>query len=116
MNKHAEINRCLSLLEHNDLTESEIHKLKRRLMQLISLTQHTNEIRTRQQLLLLKQKLVLQLLKIVYGSSAEFCRRINLHLEQSFGIQHDVELSPIRFRLGLAEIVMVIHLFTAQNN
>ena len=46
VNKHVEINRCLNRLEHNDLTDSETTKLKRRLMQLIALAWHTNEIRT----------------------------------------------------------------------
>lgn len=46
VHKHVEINRCLSRLEHDDLTKAETGKLKRRLMQLIALAWHTNEIRT----------------------------------------------------------------------
>lgn len=46
LHKYVEINRCLSRLEHDDLTQSESTKLKRRLMQLIALAWHTNEIRT----------------------------------------------------------------------
>lgn len=98
VNKHAEINRCLSLLEHNDLTESEIHKLKRRLMQLISLAWHTNEIRTQRPTPVDEAKAGIAVIEnSLWKAVPEFCRRINLHLEQSFGIQHDVELSPIRF-------------------
>lgn len=37
VHKHVEINRCLSRLEHDDLTKAETGKLKRRLMQLIAL-------------------------------------------------------------------------------
>ena len=45
MHKHVEINKCLEQLEHDDLTEGEKFRLQRRLMQLIALAWHTNEIR-----------------------------------------------------------------------
>ncbi len=46
VHKHIEINKCLSKLEHSDLTEEERKTIERRLLQLIAQAWHTNEIRT----------------------------------------------------------------------
>ena len=46
IHKHIEINKCLSKLEHNDLTEKERNIIERLLLRLIAEAWHTNEIRT----------------------------------------------------------------------
>ena len=47
VHKNVEINKCLSQLEHSDLTEKERKAIERRLLQLIAEAWHTNEIRTK---------------------------------------------------------------------
>ena len=46
IHKHVEINKCLSKLEHDDLTEKERNVIERLLLRLIAEAWHTNEIRT----------------------------------------------------------------------
>ena len=46
VHKQVEINKCLSKLEHSDLTNVERKDVERRLLQLIAQAWHTNEIRT----------------------------------------------------------------------
>lgn len=98
VNKHVEINRCLSRLEHNDLTEKETTKLKRRLMQLIALAWHTNEIRTQRPTPVDEAKWGMAVIEnSLWKAVPEFCRQINFHLEKHFGVQHPVGLAPVRF-------------------
>lgn len=98
VNKHVEINRCLSRLEHNDLTEKETTKLKRRLMQLIALAWHTNEIRTQRPTPVDEAKWGMAVIEnSLWKAVPEFCRQINFHLEKNFGVQHPVGLAPVRF-------------------
>lgn len=98
VNKHVEINRCLSRLEHNDLTEKETTKLKRRLMQLIALAWHTNEIRTQRPTPVDEAKWGMAVIEnSLWKAVPEFCRQINFHLEKHFGVQHPVALAPVRF-------------------
>ena len=98
VNKHVEINRCLSRLEHDDLTEKETTKLKRRLMQLIALAWHTNEIRTQRPTPVDEAKWGMAVIEnSLWKAVPDFCRQINFHLEKNFGVQHPVGLSPVRF-------------------
>ncbi|MGX2970661.1 phosphoenolpyruvate carboxylase [Ursidibacter sp. B-7004-1] len=98
VNKHVEINRCLSRLEHDDLTEKETTKLKRRLMQLIALAWHTNEIRTQRPTPVDEAKWGMAVIEnSLWKAVPEFCRQINFHLEKNFGVQHPVGLAPVRF-------------------
>lgn len=98
VHKHVEINRCLSRLEHDDLTEAETTKLKRRLMQLIALAWHTNEIRTQRPTPLDEAKWGMAVIEnSLWKAVPDFCRQLNFHLEKQFGVQHSVELSPVRF-------------------
>lgn len=98
VNKHVEINRCLSRLEHDDLTEKETTKLKRRLMQLIALAWHTNEIRTQRPTPVDEAKWGMAVIEnSLWTAVPDFCRQINFHLEKNFGVQHPVHLSPVRF-------------------
>ncbi|QIM62817.1 phosphoenolpyruvate carboxylase [Pasteurellaceae bacterium Orientalotternb1] len=98
VNKHVEINRCLSRLEHDDLTEKETTKLKRRLMQFIALAWHTNEIRTQRPTPVDEAKWGMAVIEnSLWKAVPEFCRQINFHLEKNFGVQHPVGLAPVRF-------------------
>ncbi|MGY4676025.1 phosphoenolpyruvate carboxylase [Ursidibacter arcticus] len=98
VNKHVEINRCLSRLEHDDLTEKETTKLKRRLMQLIALAWHTNEIRTQRPTPVDEAKWGMAVIEnSLWKAVPEFCRQLNFHLEKNFGVQHPVGLAPVRF-------------------
>ncbi|MDP8170195.1 phosphoenolpyruvate carboxylase [Pasteurella skyensis] len=96
--KHVEINRCLSRLEHNDLPESEVIRLKRRLMQMIALAWHTNEIRTQRPTPIDEAKWGMAVIESsLWKAVPEFCRQLNFHLEKNFGVQHQVGLAPVRF-------------------
>ncbi|WP_040977494.1 phosphoenolpyruvate carboxylase [Necropsobacter massiliensis] len=96
--KHIEINRCLNRLEHDDLTEAESTKLKRRLMQLIALAWHTNEIRTQRPTPVDEAKGGMAVIEnSLWKAVPEFCRQLNFHLEKNFGVQHPVGLAPVRF-------------------
>lgn len=98
VHKHVEINRCLSRLEHDDLTEAESTKLKRRLMQLIALAWHTNEIRTQRPTPVDEAKWGMAVIEnSLWKAVPDFCRQLNFHLEKHFGVQHDVALAPVRF-------------------
>ncbi|OZN24148.1 phosphoenolpyruvate carboxylase [Actinobacillus seminis] len=98
VHKHVEINRCLSRLEHDDLTKAETGKLKRRLMQLIALAWHTNEIRTQRPTPVDEAKWGMAVLEnSLWKAVPEFCRQLNLHLEKNFGVQHPVDLAPVKF-------------------
>lgn len=98
VHKHVEINRCLSRLEHDDLTEAETTKLKRRLMQLIALAWHTNEIRTQRPTPVDEAKWGMAVLEnSLWKAVPEFCRQLNFHLEKNFGEQHPVGLAPVKF-------------------
>lgn len=98
VNKHVEINKCLSLLEHNDLTEAETTKYKRRLMQLIALAWHTNEIRTQRPTPVDEAKWGMAVIEnSLWKAVPDFCRQLNFHLEKHFHVQHPVGLAPVRF-------------------
>lgn len=98
VNKHVEINRCLNRLEHDDLTEAETNKLKRRLMQLIALAWHTNEIRTQRPTPVDEAKWGMAVIEnSLWKAVPEFCRQLNFHLEKHFGVQHFVGLAPVKF-------------------
>ncbi|MDH2925401.1 phosphoenolpyruvate carboxylase type 1 [Nicoletella semolina] len=98
VHKHVEINRCLSRLEHDDLTEAETTKLKRRLMQFIALAWHTNEIRTQRPTPVDEAKWGIAVIEnSLWKAVPEFCRQLNFHLEKHFDIQHSVEITPVRF-------------------
>ncbi|AZI14017.1 phosphoenolpyruvate carboxylase [Avibacterium paragallinarum] len=96
--KYIEINRCLSLLEHDDLTKAETTKLKRRLMQLIALVWHTNEIRTQRPTPVDEAKAGMAVIEnSLWQAVPDFCRIVNFHLEKYYNIQFPIDLTPIRF-------------------
>ncbi|MDD0824725.1 phosphoenolpyruvate carboxylase [Mannheimia sp. AT1] len=96
--KHVEINKCLNLLEHDDLTEAERYKIKRRLMQLIALAWHTNEIRTQRPTPVDEAKGGIAVIEnSLWKAVPEFCRQLNFYLEKHFGVQYPISLAPVRF-------------------
>ncbi|WGE34320.1 phosphoenolpyruvate carboxylase [Actinobacillus genomosp. 1] len=98
VHKHVEINKCLGQLEHDDLTDAEQTKLKRRLMQLIALAWHTNEIRAARPTPVDEAKWGMAIIEnSLWKAVPDFCRELNFQLEKHFGLQHDVALSPVRF-------------------
>ncbi|WGE53933.1 phosphoenolpyruvate carboxylase [Actinobacillus equuli] len=98
VHKHVEINKCLGQLEHDDLTDAEQTKLKRRLMQLIALAWHTNEIRAARPTPVDEAKWGMAIIEnSLWKAVPDFCRELNFQLEKHFGVQHDVALAPVRF-------------------
>ena len=98
VHKHVEINKCLEQLEHDDLTEPEKYRLQRRLMQLIALAWHTNEIRAARPTPIDEAKWGMAIIEnSLWTAVPDFCREINFQLEKHFGVQYNVELAPVRF-------------------
>lgn len=98
VHKHVEINKCLEQLEHDDLTEGEKFRLQRRLMQLIALAWHTNEIRAARPTPIDEAKWGMAIIEnSLWTAVPEFSRELNFQLEKYFGLQHDVALAPVRF-------------------
>lgn len=98
VHKHVEINKCLGQLEHDDLTEAEQTKLKRRLMQLIALAWHTNEIRAARPTPVDEAKWGMAIIEnSLWKAVPDFCRELNFQLEKHFDVQYEVALSPVRF-------------------
>lgn len=98
VHKHVEINKCLEQLEHDDLTESEKFCLQRRLMQLIALAWHTNEIRAARPTPIDEAKWGMAIIEnSLWTAVPDFCRELNFQLEKYFSVQHDVALAPVRF-------------------
>lgn len=98
VHKHVEINKCLEQLEHDDLTEGEKFRLQRRLMQLIALAWHTNEIRAARPTPIDEAKWGMAIIEnSLWTAVPDFCRELNFQLEKYFSVQHDVALAPVRF-------------------
>ncbi len=98
VHKHVEINKCLGQLEHDYLTEAEQTKLKRRLMQLIALAWHTNEIRAARPTPVDEAKWGMAIIEnSLWKAVPDFCRELNFQLEKHFDVQYEVALSPVRF-------------------
>ncbi len=98
VHKHVEINKCLEQLEHDDLTESEKFRLQRRVMQLIALAWHTNEIRAARPTPIAEAKWGMAIIEnSLWTAVPDFCRELNFQLEKYFSVQHDVALAPVRF-------------------
>ena len=98
VHKHVEINKGLEQLEHDDLTEGEKFRLQRRLMQLIALAWHTNEIRAARPTPIDEAKWGMAIIEnSLWTAVPDFSRELNFQLEKYFGLQHDVALAPVRF-------------------
>ena len=97
VHKHVEINKCLEKLEHDDLTPPETYRIQRRLMQLIALAWHTNEIRVARPTPIDEAKWGIAIIEnSLWKAVPDFCREINFQLEKHFGVQYNVELAPVR--------------------
>lgn len=111
VHKHVEINKCLSKLEHTDLTDAERKAIERRLLQLIAQAWHTNEIRTQRPTPFEEAKWGFAVIEnSLWQAVPEFLRHLNTSAVEYFGFHLPVELNPIRFPLGWEAIVTGIPL------
>lgn len=98
VHKHVEINKCLSKLEHTDLTDAERKAIERRLLQLIAQAWHTNEIRTQRPPPFEEAKWGFAVIEnSLWQAVPEFLRHLNTSAVEYFGFHLPVELNPIRF-------------------
>ncbi|HDX1029088.1 TPA: phosphoenolpyruvate carboxylase [Pasteurella multocida] len=98
VHKHVEINKCLSKLEHTDLTDAERKAIERRLLQLIAQAWHTNEIRTQRPTPFEEAKWGFAVIEnSLWQAVPEFLRHLNTSAVEYFGFHLPVELNPIRF-------------------
>lgn len=98
VHKQVEINKCLSKLEHTDLTDSERKRIERRLLQLIALAWHTNEIRIKRPTPFEEAKWGYAVIEnSLWQAVPEFVRHLNDQAKEHFGYELPVDLAPIRF-------------------
>ena len=98
VHKQVEINKCLSKLEHDDLTEAERKAIERRLLQLIAQAWHTNEIRTQRPTPFEEAKWGFAVIEnSLWQAVPEFLRQLNDNAKEHLGYQLPVELTPVRF-------------------
>lgn len=96
--KHVEINKCLSKLDHDDVTEKERKEIERRLLQLIALAWHTNEIRTQRPTPFEEAKWGYAVIEnSLWEAVPAFLRQLNANMVEFFDVQLPVELTPVRF-------------------
>lgn len=98
VHKQVEINKCLSKLEHSDLTEDERHNIERRLLQLIAQAWHTNEIRTQRPTPFEEAKWGFAMIEnSLWEAVPAFLRRLNDNAVEHLGYELPIDLSPVRF-------------------
>ena len=98
VHKQVEINKCLSKLEHSDLTNVERKDVERRLLQLIAQAWHTNEIRTQRPTPFEEAKWGFAVIEnSLWQAVPEFLRRLNDRTQAHLSYQLPVELTPVRF-------------------
>lgn len=98
VHKHVEINKCLSKLDHDDLTEKERKQIESRLLQLIALAWHTNEIRTQRPTPFEEAKWGFAFIEnSLWQAVPAFLRQLNENMVEHFDLQLPVELTPVRF-------------------
>ncbi|HBO38852.1 MAG TPA: phosphoenolpyruvate carboxylase, partial [Pasteurellaceae bacterium] len=98
VHKQVEINKCLSKLEHSDLTDAERKNIERRLLQLIALAWHTNEIRTQRPTPFEEAKWGFAVIEnSLWQAVPEFLRQLNDNAKEHLGYQLPVDLAPVRF-------------------
>lgn len=98
VHKNVEINKCLSQLEHSDLTEKERKAIERRLLQLIAEAWHTNEIRTKRPTPFEEAKWGFAVIEnSLWQAVPEFLRQFNESAVKYLGISLPVELAPVQF-------------------
>ncbi len=98
VHKQVEINKCLSKLEHSDLTEAERRNIERRLLQLIAQAWHTNEIRTQRPTPFEEAKWGFAVIEnSLWQAVPEFLRQLYDNAKEHLGYQLPVDLTPVRF-------------------
>ena len=97
IHKHVEINKCLSKLEHDDLTEKERNVIERLLLRLIAEAWHTNEIRTVRPTPFDEAKWGFAMLEnSLWQAVPEFLRQLNENARKFLGYDLPVGLKPVR--------------------
>ncbi|MDU8923913.1 phosphoenolpyruvate carboxylase [Pasteurellaceae bacterium LIM206] len=98
VHKQVEINKCLSELEHSDITKDERKNIEYRLLRLIAEAWHTNEIRTQRPTPLEEAKWGFAVIEnSLWDAVPAFVRKLNDAVQEHFNYPLPVELSPIRF-------------------
>ena len=96
IHKHIEINKCLSKLEHHDLTEKERNIIERLLLRLIAEAWHTNEIRTVRPTPFDEAKWGFAMLEnSLWQAVPEFLRQLNETAREFLGYDLRVGLKPV---------------------
>lgn len=97
VHKHVEINKCLSKLEHDDLTPKERGIIERLLLRLIAEAWHTNEIRTVRPTPFDEAKWGYAMIEnSLWQGVPEFLRQLNEHAREFLGYDLPVGLCPVR--------------------
>ncbi|MCQ9122880.1 phosphoenolpyruvate carboxylase [Rodentibacter caecimuris] len=97
IHKHVEINKCLSKLEHGDLTSKERGIIERLLLRLIAEAWHTNEIRTVRPTPFDEAKWGFAMLEnSLWQAVPEFLRQLNENAREFLGYDLPVGLKPVR--------------------
>lgn len=97
IHKHVEINKCLSKLEHDDLTPKERNIIERLLLRLIAEAWHTNEIRTVRPTPFDEAKWGFAMLEnSLWQAVPEFLRQLNENAREFLGEDLPVGLRPVR--------------------
>lgn len=97
IHKHVEINKCLSKLEHQDLTQKERNIIERLLLRLIAEAWHTNEIRTVRPTPFDEAKWGFAMLEnSLWQAVPEFLRQLNETAREFLGYDLPVGLKPVR--------------------
>ncbi|WP_133543498.1 phosphoenolpyruvate carboxylase [Mesocricetibacter intestinalis] len=98
VHKQVEINKCLSKLEHSDLTETERRNIERRLLQLIAQAWHTNEIRTQRPTPFEEAKWGFAVIEnSLWEAVPAFVRQLNENAQKYLGYTLPANLTPVRF-------------------
>ncbi|MGQ0286025.1 phosphoenolpyruvate carboxylase [Pasteurellaceae bacterium 22721_9_1] len=98
VHKQVEINKCLSKLEHDDLTDAERKSIERRLLQLIAQAWHTNEIRTQRPTPFEEAKWGFAVIEnSLWQAVPAFLRQLNDNAKTYLGYELPVDLIPLRF-------------------
>ncbi len=96
--KYAEINECLTELEHDDLLPEEERRLQRRLRQLLAQAWHTEEIRHQRPTPIDEAKWGLATIEhSLWQGLPDFLRLLDEALQRHFGQRLEPRMVPVRF-------------------
>lgn len=98
INTYADINTCLSQLDHDDLADYEVDRIMRRLRQLVCQVWYTDEIRKQRPTPLDEAKWGLSVIEdSLWDGVPSFLREFNDQLVTAFNEQLPVEQVPVKF-------------------